>query len=82
MDHTQRDRSTMGTAETQAKNRVGRPSGEPSTIINVRLPLSLVAQLDHYLDHMTTQTGQPVNRGTITRQALHEFLERHAPDLL
>ena len=29
-----------------AKKPAGRPKGEPSTIVNVRLPLTLVAQLD------------------------------------
>ena len=32
------------------QRRVGRPPGEASTIVNIRLPLSLVARLDHYLD--------------------------------
>ena len=31
---------------TTAKKPVGRPKGAPSTIVNVRLPLTLVAQLD------------------------------------
>ena len=30
------------------KKSVGRPKGEPSTIVNVRLPLTLVAELDRY----------------------------------
>ena len=32
------------------QRRVGRPPGEASTIVNIRLPLSLVALLDDYLD--------------------------------
>jgi len=36
--------------EPTAKKSVGRPKGEASTIVNVRLPLTLVAQLDRYLD--------------------------------
>jgi len=34
----------------RAKKPAGRPKGEPSTIVNVRLPLTLVAALDRYLD--------------------------------
>jgi len=33
-----------------AKKPVGRPKSAPSTIVNVRLPLTLVAELDRYLD--------------------------------
>ena len=40
-----------------AKKPVGRPQGEPSTIVNVRLPLPLVAELDRYLDRLEGQTG-------------------------
>ncbi len=60
---------------------VGRPKGAPSTVVNIRLPAALVKHLDRYCDRMTTRTGPPVNRATITRQALVEFLQRHAPDL-
>ena len=42
---------------TIAKKPVGRPKGAPSTIVNVRLPLTLVAQLDRYLDRLERQTG-------------------------
>ena len=57
-----------------AKKPVGRPKGEPSTIVNVRLPLLLVAQLDRYLDRLERQTGLKANRGMITRRALALFL--------
>jgi hypothetical protein len=39
------------------QRRVGRPPGEASTIVNIRLPLSLVARLDDYLDRLEEQTG-------------------------
>ena len=35
-----------------AKQPAGRPKGVPSTIVNVRLPLPLVAALDRYLDRL------------------------------
>jgi hypothetical protein len=59
------------------QRRVGRPPGEASTIVNVRLPLSLVARLDHYLDRLEEQTGLKANRGMIARRALDIFLATH-----
>src|ERR671933_1183533 len=63
-----------------AKKPVGRPKGEPSTIVNVRLPLTLVAQLDRYLDRLESQTGLKANRGMIARRALELFLASHASE--
>jgi hypothetical protein len=60
------------------KKPAGRPKGEPSTILNVRLPLTLVAELDRYLDRLESQTGLKANRGMITRRALALFLASHA----
>ena len=60
-----------------AKKSVGRPKGEASTIVNVRLPLTLVAQLDRYLDRLETQTGLKANRGMIIRRAVALFLASH-----
>jgi hypothetical protein len=59
------------------KNPVGRPRGAPSTIVNVRLPLALLARLDRYLDRLEVQTGRKVNRGMLTRRALELFLATH-----
>jgi hypothetical protein len=63
-----------------AKRPAGRPKGEPSTIVNVRLPLLLVAQLDRYLDRLERQTGLKANRGMITRRALELFLASHSAE--
>ena len=60
------------------KKSVGRPKGVPSTIVNVRLPLTLVAELDRYLDRLERQTGLKANRGMIARRALELFLASHA----
>jgi hypothetical protein len=57
---------------------VGRPKGAPSTIVNVRIPLPLLAQLDRYLDRLEWQTGLKANRGMIARRALELFLASHA----
>jgi hypothetical protein len=63
-----------------AKKSVGRPKSEPSTMVNVRLPLTLVAQLDRYLDWLERQTGLKANRGMITRRALECFLASHTAE--
>jgi hypothetical protein len=62
------------------KKPVGRPKSEPSTIVNVRLPLTLVAQLDRYLDRLERQTGLKANRGMIARRALELFLASHGAE--
>jgi hypothetical protein len=67
-------------AKLPAKRPVGRPKGEPSTIVNVRLPLTLLAQLDRYLDQLEWQTGLKANRGTIARRALELFLASHTSE--
>jgi hypothetical protein len=59
-----------------ATKPVGRPKGAPSTIVNVRLPLTLVAALDRYLDRLEQQTGLKANRGMIA--ALELFLASRA----
>jgi hypothetical protein len=63
-----------------AKKLAGRPKGAPSTMVNVRLPLTLVAELDRYLDRLEGQTGLKANRGMITRRALELFLASHAAE--
>lgn len=54
---------------------IGRPKGEAATVVNVRIPLSLVHRLDRYLDKLETETGLATNRGALIRHALHVFLE-------
>jgi hypothetical protein len=63
-----------------SKKAVGRPKGTPSTIVNVRIPLPLLAQLDRYLDRLEGRTGLKANRGRIARRALELFLASHASD--
>jgi hypothetical protein len=60
-----------------AKKPGGRPKSAPSTIVNVRLPLTLVAELDRYLDRLERQTGLKAHRGMIARRALELFLASH-----
>ena len=60
------------------KHSVGRPKGEPATVVNVRIPLSLVERLDRYLDKLETETGLATNRGALIRHAVKVFLESKA----
>jgi len=58
------------------KKKVGRPKGEDSLVVNVRVPVSLVARLDRYVDRMELRTGVSVNRGMVMRNALKAFFRR------
>jgi hypothetical protein len=57
------------------KRAIGRPPEEASTVINVRIPVTLVHHLDRYLDMLETTTGLRTNRGALLRPALKVFLE-------
>jgi hypothetical protein len=60
------------------QKKAGRPKGAPSTIVNLRIPLDLLAQLDRYIDRLEVQTGLKANRGMIARRALALFLKTHS----
>lgn len=76
-----RPRSTRAGAPTPRREeptprkKAGRPKGPPSPIVNLRLPLTLLARLDRYIDRLESQTGLQAHRGMITRRALELFLE-------
>jgi len=63
--------------EPTPRKKAGRPKGPPSTIVNLRLPLELLARLDRYIDRLEIQTGLKANRGMMARRALELFLETH-----
>jgi hypothetical protein len=67
--------TTSRPEEAPPQKKAGRPPGPPSTILNLRLPLELLARLDRYIDHLETQTGLKANRGMIAHRALELFLE-------
>lgn len=81
--HPQRSRATRTRAttpqqeETPPRKKAGRPKGPPSTIINLRLPLTLLARLDRYIDRLESHTGLKAHRGMLARRALELFLETH-----
>ena len=53
---------------------VGRPTGEASTVLHVRLPLARVHRLDRSLARRATETGLQTHHGALLRQALKVFL--------
>ena len=78
--HKNKPASSTGTPAEDANaplKRVGRPKTEASMVLNVRLPLSLIARLDRYLAHLESTTGLKANRGMIARRAVIEFLDNH-----
>jgi hypothetical protein len=54
---------------------VGRPKGEASVVINVRLPVSLLERFNRYLDRREQGTWEVVNRGMVIRELLDAMLE-------
>ena len=64
--------------EATPRKKAGRPPGPPSTIINLRLPLELLARLGRSIDRLETHTGLQAHRGMMARRALELFLETHA----
>jgi len=75
----QAGREQQARADHTTPKKAGRPPGPPSTIINLRLPVDLLAQLDRYIDRLEVQTGLKANRGMIARRALALFLETRLP---
>ena len=76
--HTRPARERSGQpprGDTIPQKKAGRPKGAPSTIVNLRLPVDLLARLDRYIDRLEVQTGLKANRGMIARRALEYFLE-------
>jgi hypothetical protein len=79
--HTRQAQEASGQqarADHPPQKKAGRPKGTPSTIVNLRIPVALLAQLDRYIDRLEVQTGLKANRGMIARRALELFLETRA----
>ena len=74
---TARAEAAPPSEEPMPRKKAGRPPGPPSTIVNLRLPLDLLARLDRYIDRLELHTGLKAHRGMITRRALELFLETH-----
>src|SRR3569832_727193 len=74
----QRGSGQQARTDDTPQKKAGRPKGPPSTIVTLRIPLDLLAQLDRYIDRLESQTGLKANRGMIARRALELFLETRA----
>jgi hypothetical protein len=74
---TRASATTLHHEETTPRKKAGRPKGPPSTVINLRIPVALVARLDRYIDHLEAHTGLKAPRGMIACRALEIFLEMH-----
>jgi hypothetical protein len=66
---TQEERGPQPRRDNLPQKKAGRPTGAPSTIVNLRSPLDLLAQLDRSIDRLEVQTGLKANRGMIARRA-------------
>lgn len=54
----------------------GRPKGAETAIVNLRIPVDLLARLDRYIDRLTVRTEDTgINRATVMREALTALLE-------
>jgi hypothetical protein len=73
--HAKEGSGPQSTIDKPPQKKAGRPKGAPSTIVNLRIPLDLLARLDRYIDGLEVQTGLKANRGMIARRALELFLE-------
>ena len=71
-------RRPQSKAAPTPQKQAGRPKGVPSTIVNLRIPVDLLAELDRYIDQLEVQTGLKANRGMMARRALELFLETRA----
>jgi metal-responsive CopG/Arc/MetJ family transcriptional regulator len=63
--------------EETGKRPVGRPPQEPSTVINLRIPNSLLERFNRYLDaEARWESDKGTNRSTVMRNLLREFLDQ------
>lgn len=74
------ERMILPMAKTNG-NTGGRPTGEPTVAVALRIPQAMCDALDTYVQHLEAQTGLKASRTEICRHALRLFLqERSAPD--
>ena len=70
-------RRARGTQVPQHKG--GRSQGASSPMVNVRLPLALLARLARSSERLECQTGGKTKRGLIARWAIERLLETDEP---
>jgi hypothetical protein len=67
--HIRAGSAPQSRADHTPQKNAGRPTGAPSTLVHLRLPVDLLAQLDRDLDRLESQTGLKAHRGLVTRRA-------------
>jgi hypothetical protein len=61
----------------------GRPRGKEETeVIAVRVPKTLLAALDRYLDLLESRVGLKANRSSVSKHALEVYLKERLPEAL
>ena len=61
----------------------GRPKGQEETeVIAVRVPKSLLIDLDRYLDLLETRVGLKANRSSVAKHAIEVYLQERLPEAL
>jgi metal-responsive CopG/Arc/MetJ family transcriptional regulator len=61
----------------------GRPKGKEQTeVIGVRLPKTLLADLDRYLDLLESRVGLKANRSSVAKHAIEVYLQERLPEAL
>ena len=65
----QAGRGPQSMPDKPPSKKAGRPQGAPSTIVHLRIPLDLWAQLERYIDQLEVQTGLQATRGMMARRA-------------
>ena len=53
--HVQEESEKQSKADHIPRKKAGRPKGAPSTIVNLRIPVDLLAQLDRYIDKRSSR---------------------------
>ena len=59
----------------------GRPKGKEETeVIAVRVPKTLLADLDRYLDLLESRVGLKANRSSVAKHAIEVYLKERLPE--
>ena len=62
--------------EPEQKRGPGRPPMPEATVINLRIPKDLLERLARYIDREASFGRRDINRASIMRMLIEEFLER------
>jgi metal-responsive CopG/Arc/MetJ family transcriptional regulator len=60
----------------------GRPKGEETCVISVRMPVDLRERLDRHLDRLVTKHGIKTSRVALISHAVQVYLEGHEEYLI